>query len=159
MDRIHHVKLVSHQPDAVRRFLTEVVNVPSGWTLGAAPPEADTEAPDAQDPLDWDEVFRFRNASEAGGFMVGDQQSRQFQVLFGEQSHLWSVAIATRDLEGAHQRSIDRGIPVTEPRLFEFETQSVRAFFARVGGLLLEVMRVEPANAAPADASASSATT
>lgn len=145
MDRIHHVKLVSRDPGAVQRFLTEVVNVPSGWTLGTAPPEVDGELPGAREPLDWDEVFQVRDASEAGGFMVGDQQSRQFQVLFGESSHLWSVAIATRDLEGAHQRCIDRGIPVTEPRLFEFPDQAVRAFFARVGGLILEVMRVEPA--------------
>lgn len=47
--------------------------------------------------------------------MVGDQESRQFQVLHGDRSHLWSVAIPTRDLEGARQWCVDRGIPVTEP--------------------------------------------
>lgn len=127
MDRIHHV------------------HVPAGWTLGAAPPEVDGERPGARDSLNWDEVFRVRAASETGGFMVGDQTSRQFQVLSGQRSHLWSVAIASRDLEGARQRCIERSIPVTEPRLFEFEDQAVRAFSARVGGLLFEVMRVEPA--------------
>lgn len=145
MDRIHHVKLVSHDPNAVQRFLTEVVQVPAGWTLGAAPPEIDGEATQDREPLGWNDVFDVRDASDAGGFMVGDQESRQFQVLYGDRSHLWSVAIATRDLEGARQRCIDRTIPVTEPQLFEVEGQGVRAFFARVGGLLFEVMRIESA--------------
>lgn len=144
MDRIHHVKMVSHDPKAVEEFLTEVVRVPKGWALGAPLPERTGEAAGTGEALDWDTVFRVRAADEAGGLMLGDGTSRQFQLLKGDESHLWSVAIATRDLEGAAARAVERGIPVTEPRLFEFEKESVRAFFARVGGLLFEVMRVEP---------------
>jgi hypothetical protein len=33
MDRINHVKIVSPDPDAIDRFLTEVLEIPAGWAL------------------------------------------------------------------------------------------------------------------------------
>ena len=46
--------------------------------------------------------------------------------------------------ERAHQRCKDRGIPCSDMQLVDWNEQDgVRAFFAEVGGILFEVMRVE----------------
>ncbi len=146
MDRIHHVKIASSDPTAVEEFLTEVVRVPKGFSIGTSQPIAAPDLrPEARETLDWEEVFGERAANTTGGLMVGDNTSRQFQVLLADdRAHIWSVAIGTRDLEGAHERSLARGIPTTDPDIFDFGKEIVRAFFARVGGILFEVMRVEP---------------
>lgn len=155
MDRIHHVKMVTTDPRAVEDFLTEVVHVPPAVQLvpkgGArAAPRAPAAGSGGSgggttgETLDWDEVFRVRGPVGGGMAMVGDGTSRQFQVLEAEErAQIWAVAVGTRDLEGAHERSLARGIPTTDLRLFEFDGLNVRAFFARVGGILFEVARQE----------------
>ena len=86
-----------------------------------------------------------RGDDGSGGFITGSTQSCQFQILRGPRARIWSVAIGTRHIERAHQRCLERGIPCSEMRLFPWnENESVRAFFAEVGGLVFEVMRVEP---------------
>jgi hypothetical protein len=37
MDRINHVKIVSPDPEAIDRFLREIVQIPEGWKLGEPP--------------------------------------------------------------------------------------------------------------------------
>ena len=42
MDRVNHVKIMSPDPEAVHAFLTEVLDVPTGWSMGpivGAPPD------------------------------------------------------------------------------------------------------------------------
>ena len=145
MDRINHVKIVSPDPGAIDAFLTEVLDVPEGWSLGDfAPPPADMPSP-ARDPdgqLTPDSVMAFRGSS-SGGRITGSGESRQFQLLHGEKPHLWSVAIGTRHLERAHERCIARGIPCTEPALAAWGDGGIRFFFAEVGGIVFEVMRAE----------------
>jgi len=54
------------------------------------------------------------------------------------------VAIGTRHLERAHQRCVERGIACSDMQLVDWGKESIRAFFAEVGGIMFEVMRVEP---------------
>jgi len=63
--------------------------------------------------------------------------------------HGWcrAVAVGTRHIERAHERCVERGIPCSEMRLVDWnEKNDVRAFFAEVGGIVFEVMRVEAKN-------------
>ena len=148
MDRLNHVKIVTPDPAAVDRFLREVVDIPGGWSLGAAPSGREVPPSEARTPeggLTWDSVIKFRGSDEdRGGFIAGNERSRQFQILSGERAHIWCVAIGTRHLERAHERCVARGIPCTEMELVPWgEKQGVRAFFAEVGGIVFEVMRVE----------------
>ena len=42
MDRLNHVKILTPDPEAVNAFLTEVLDVPAGWSMGpivGAPPD------------------------------------------------------------------------------------------------------------------------
>ena len=43
MDRLNHVKILTPDPEAVNAFLTEVLDVPAGWSMGpivgALPPD------------------------------------------------------------------------------------------------------------------------
>ena len=72
------------------------------------------------------------------------EESRQFQVYSGDTPQIWSVAIGTRHLERAHERCVASGIPCTEMHLVPWgENQGIRAFFAEVGGIVFEVLRVE----------------
>ena len=50
-----------------------------------------------------------------------------------------------RNLERAHQRCVERGIPCTEPALTPWGDAGIRFFFAEVGGIVFEVMRAEAA--------------
>jgi catechol 2,3-dioxygenase-like lactoylglutathione lyase family enzyme len=149
MDRINHVKIVTPDPEAIDRFLREVVHVPEGWRLGDAP-ESPAPAPvlsparDANGEFTVDSVHEFRGASGLGGLITGSVESRQFQILRGERAHIWGVAIGTRDLEGAHERCVAAGIPCTDPGLTPWASGgSIRFFFAEVGGVVFEVMRAE----------------
>jgi catechol 2,3-dioxygenase-like lactoylglutathione lyase family enzyme len=150
MDRINHVKIVTPDPEAVKRFLTEVLDVPEGWSLGEvtmAPP-ADLRSParDASGEFTGDSVSDFRGASPSGGGMiVGSPESRQFQVFAGERAHIWGVAVGTRNLERAHERCVAAGFPCTEPALTPWGDAGIRFFFAEVGGVVFEVMRAESA--------------
>lgn len=103
MNRLNHVKIVSTDPEAVDRFLRLVAEVPAGWPLG----DQGKRAPSPPSPslaiatLTNDEVFKFRGASETNGFIVGDEKSRQFQILRGNASRIWGLAIGTRDVARA----------------------------------------------------------
>lgn len=152
MDRLNHVKIVTPDPDAVDRFLREIVQLPEGWALGEGGPEAATATPsqvvsparDNEGNFSLEGVHAFRGDSGSGGLITGSTQSRQFQILHGEHAHIWAVAIGTRDLEGAHQRCLAAGIPCTDPGVVPFgPSGDIGYFFAEVGGLVFEVMRVE----------------
>jgi catechol 2,3-dioxygenase-like lactoylglutathione lyase family enzyme len=148
MDRINHVKIVTPDPEAVRRFLTQVLDVPDGWSLGevSLPSPSDLRSParDTSGEFTSGAVDEFRGASAAGGgLIVGSTQSRQFQVLHGEIPHIWGVAVGTRHLELAHQRCVEAGFPCTDPALTAWGDGGIRFFFAEVGGIVFEVMRAE----------------
>jgi len=151
MDRINHVKIVTPDPEAIDRFLREVVHVPEGWRLGdvpegPAPAPVPSPARDANGEFTVDSVHEFRGASGFGGLITGSVESRQFQILRGERPHIWGVAIGTRDIEGAHERCVAAGIPCTEPGVTPWASGgNIRFFFAEVGGIVFEVMRAEAA--------------
>jgi catechol 2,3-dioxygenase-like lactoylglutathione lyase family enzyme len=146
MDRLNHVKIVTPDPEAVRRFLTEVLDIPDGWSLGetsaAAVSEFPSPARDAAGRFSAESVQQFRG-STGGGLMVGSTESRQFQVLEGQTPHIWGVAVGTRHLERAHQRCVEARIPCTDPALTSSQGAGIRFFFAEVGGVVFEVVRAE----------------
>jgi catechol 2,3-dioxygenase-like lactoylglutathione lyase family enzyme len=147
MDRINHVKIVTPDPEAVNRFLTQVLDIPEGWSLGEVtlPAPADLRSParDASGQFTAESVSDFRGATGGGGMIVGNEQSRQFQVFQGETAHIWGVAVGTRHLERAHERCVAAGFPCTEPALTPWGDAGIRFFFAEVGGVVFEVMRAE----------------
>jgi catechol 2,3-dioxygenase-like lactoylglutathione lyase family enzyme len=148
VDRLNHVKIVTPDPDAVDRFLREVLDIPEGWPLGRVRPVDD---PPSGGPLSIERVESARGTAGLNGFITGSSESRQFQIAQGDQARIWAVAIGTRHLERAHERCVERGIACTEPAVAEWADSSVRYFFAEVGGVLFEVMRAEPAVSSSAD--------
>jgi hypothetical protein len=151
VDRINHVKIASPDPAALERFLREVVDVPEGWALGdpstltAPPSPVPSGARDANGDFTAESVSDFRGASELTGFIAGDTTSRQFQIVRAETPRIWGIAIGTRDLEGAYQRALERDIPCTAPDVVDWHAgDAIRFFFAEVGGVVFEVLRVEP---------------
>jgi hypothetical protein len=146
MDRINHVKIVTPDPAAVDRFLREVVDIPEGWPLGTvegAPP-ADVRGParDADGGFTMDSIGEFRGSTTFGGFIAGSPESRQFQILQGDEPKIWGIAIGTRHLERAHERCVERDIPCTEPQVTPWgDGGTINFFFAEVGGIVFEVMR------------------
>lgn len=145
MDRLNHVKIVTPDPDAIDRFLREVLDIPEGWQLGDAAPARPAVSP-ARGPdgkFTGDSVNTFRGATGFGGRITGSTESRQFQILHGDKPHVWGIAIGTRQLERAHERCVERGIPCTEPALTPWGDAGIRFFFAEVGGIVFEVMRAE----------------
>ena len=151
MDRINHVKIVSPDPGAIDRFLCEVVDIPEGWPLGPAADsragEGQVRSPARDDDGNFtvDSVHEFRGASSfGGGFITGSTESRQFQILQGDRPHIWGVAIGTRNVERAHERCVERGIPCTEPAVTPWgDGGAITFFFAEVAGIVFEVMRAE----------------
>jgi len=144
VDRVNHVKIVTPEPEAVDRFLREVLEIPEGWKIPGAKAARSHAAAPAQ-PVTWESVLTRRGDDGSGGFIAGSPESRQFQILRGPQAHIWSVAVGTRHIERAHQRCKERGIPCSDLQLVDWnERDGVRAFFAEVGGIMFEVMRVEP---------------
>lgn len=148
MDRLNHVKIVTPDPDAIDRFLREVLDIPEGWRLGDAPLAAPNRpvvspARDENGEFTADSVQEFRGASGFGGRITGSIESKQFQILQGDRPHIWGIAIGTRHLERAHTRCVERGIPCTEPALTPWGKAGIRFFFAEVGGIVFEVMRAE----------------
>ena len=149
MDRINHVKIVTPEPEAVDRFLREVLDIPKGWPLPAFEKAAPTPAhpPAPRHPVTWESVIARRGDDGSGGFITGSTESRQFQILRGPRAGIWSVAVGTRHIERAHVRCVELGIPCSDVQLVDWnERDGVRAFFAEVGGILFEVMRVEAKN-------------
>jgi catechol 2,3-dioxygenase-like lactoylglutathione lyase family enzyme len=144
MDRINHVKIVTPEPEAVDRFLREVLELPPGWTIPGLR-AARSHPPVPAQPVSWETVLSRRGDDGSGGYITGSPESRQFQILRGPHAHIWSVAVGTRHIERAHQRCKERGIPCSDMQLVDWnERDGVRAFFAEVGGIMFEVMRVEP---------------
>jgi len=146
VDRLNHVKIATPDPEAVERFLREVVDIPAGWPLGT-PPEPPGEpvrspASDASGNFTAESVMEFRGPGPFSGFIAGSTESRQFQILQCEKPHIWGVAIGTRYLERAHERCVERGIPCTEPTTRDWGDGSIQYFFAEVGGIVFEVMRI-----------------
>ncbi len=152
MDRLNHDKIVTPQPEEIDRFLREVVELPEGWPLAFGSPSpsryafsSPAKVIKSDGTLDWDDVMAYRGDDGTGGFITGSTQSRQFQILRGPRAHIWSVAIGTRHVDRAHSRCVERGIPCSEVHLVDWNEQdNIRAFFAEVGGIIFEVMRVEP---------------
>jgi catechol 2,3-dioxygenase-like lactoylglutathione lyase family enzyme len=142
MDRINHVKIVTPDPEAVDRFLREVLDVPEGWVLGERPTPPQ---PVDRGELSMEQIQEFRGHSQFRGFITGSSNSRQFQILEGTTAHIWAVAIGTRHLERAHERCQEHGIPCTDPAVTGWGEGAIRFFFAEVGGILFEVMRAEDA--------------
>jgi hypothetical protein len=143
MDRMNHVKIVTPEPEAVDTFLREVLDIPEGWRLpGQQPAQPHPVAP--QREMSWKNVMAIRGDDGSGGYITGSTESRQFQVLRGEKPRIWSVAVGTRHLERAHARCVERGIPCSDMELVPWaDGQGIRAFFAEVGGIVFEVLRVE----------------
>jgi hypothetical protein len=140
------VKIVTPEPEAVDRFLREVLEVPKGWPIPAfkAGPTS-AYAPTPAQPVTWESVLARRGDDRSGGFITGSTESRQFQILRGPRAGIWSVAVGTRHIERAHARCVELGIPCSDMQLVDWnEKDGVRAFFAEVGGIMFEVMRVEP---------------
>jgi catechol 2,3-dioxygenase-like lactoylglutathione lyase family enzyme len=150
MDRLNHVKILTPDPEAVNRFLTEVLDVPAGWSIGpivgSPPDECRSSARDASGELTIESVLAFRG-SELGGLIAGSTESRQVQILKSSRAAIWAVAVGTRNLEQAHARARAREIPCTEIDDTAWGEGGVRFFFAEVGGVLFEVLRIE--NAVP----------
>jgi hypothetical protein len=143
MDRVNHVKIVTPEPEAVDQFLREVLEVPEGWPLPRGEP-VPVYAPVPEKQVTWESVMALRGDDGSGGFITGSTESRQFQILRGPKPHIWSVAVGTRHIERAHERCVERSIPCSDMELVDWnEKDGVRAFFAEVGGIMFEVMRVE----------------
>jgi catechol 2,3-dioxygenase-like lactoylglutathione lyase family enzyme len=146
MDRINHVKILTPDPEAVNAFLTEVLDVPAGWSMGpiagALPHEVPSAARDARGDLTIESVMEFRGV-DLGGFIAGTPESRQVQVLKSDRAAIWAVAVGTRNLEEAHARARARGIPCTDIDFTEWGEGGARYFFAEVGGVVFEVLRIE----------------
>src|SRR5439155_6610963 len=96
--------------------------------------------------LSMDDVLGRRGGGETNGFIAGDPHSRQFQILKSDgDAAFWAICIGTRDIEGAHERCRTRGIPATPITVGDWnERDNIRNFFCIVGGLMFEVIRVEP---------------
>jgi hypothetical protein len=148
MDRVNHIKNITPEPEAIDRFLTEVLEVPAGWLMpGTGPSDAAPVRTVAtpEGTLSWDDVMAFRNGSQSDGYITGSERSVQFQVYPGERPHIWGNAVGTRKLEQAYERCLERGIPSTDVQLVPWsDGGGIRAFFAEVGGIVFEVLRVEP---------------
>jgi hypothetical protein len=147
-DRINHVKIATPDPEGVRRFLLEVVDIPDGWSIGAPESlrarEVMSPARDGQGEFTRSAVLAFRGGPpEPVGLLVGDGTSRGVQVVLADEPRIWSVAIGTRDVEGAHARATAAGLPCTELRDGAWgDDGAVTFFYAEVGGVVFEVLRV-----------------
>ena len=147
MDSLNHVKIMTPDPDAVESFLREVCQIPEGWPIGekaAVTAQAEPVEAHKSSPLSWEGITDIRGDADVGGYIVGSSKSRQFQVIRSDKARIWAAAIGTRDLEGAYERAVARGIPVTDIKLVDWGETNIRAFFAEVGGVTFEVLRVEP---------------
>jgi len=152
MDRINHVKIVTPDPTAVEAFLTEVLDIPKGWSLGDLGPSpaepVRSPAREQNGSFTMDAVMRFRGPAgegQAGGMIVGDPSSRQFQIFQAEKAHVWAVAVGTRHLERAHERCVERGIACTDLSKTKWGEGAIEFFFAEVGGIVFEVLRAAAA--------------
>ena len=116
-------------------LMIELITTSVAWAL-AKPVKANA--------VTWENVIARRGDDGSGGYITGSPETRQFQILRGARAQIWSIAVGTRHIERAHERCVERGIPCSDVQLVDWnERDGVRAFFAEVGGILFEVMRVE----------------
>jgi hypothetical protein len=144
--RINHIKIVCPQPAVVDAFLREVCDVPEGWPLGELEklPEGAPLGPGGTLPDDIQ--AERRQATGRGGFITGDANSRQFQIIESEvNDYVWAICISTRYIEDVHARAVERGVPCTSIQLTDWNPKdNIRFFFCEVGKLMFEIIRVEP---------------
>jgi hypothetical protein len=77
--------------------------------------------------------------------VAGSSESRQFQIFASDTAAAWAVCISTRHVEDVHARAKARQVPCTEIEVADWnERDDIRFFFCVVGGIMFEVMRVEP---------------
>ena len=115
-----------------------------GPIVGSPPDECPSAARDALGELTIESVLAFRG-SDLGGLIAGSPASRQFQLLKSPRAAIWAIAVGTRNLEQAHARARALEIPCTEIDVTEWGEGGARYFFAEVGGVLFEVLRIEHA--------------
>jgi len=144
--RLNHVKIITPEPEVVDAFLRQVCDIPEGWPLSAdGEPLADDARLGPGGELPPSEVTERRRVTGQRGFIVGSPESRQFQIFEGDGSACWAICIATRHVEDVHGRAMNRGVPCTPIDVADWnERDNIRFFFCVVGGLMFEVMRVEP---------------
>lgn len=148
--RINHVKLITPQPELVDAFLREVCDIPEGWPLGSNPPSAlPNDAPLGDGGhLSGTDLAERRRVTGERGFIAGNPESRQFRILQGDSSSFWAVCISTRYIEDVYERCQARGVPCTDITVADWnERDNIRNFFCIVGGVMFEVIRVEPKSA------------
>jgi hypothetical protein len=149
MNRLNHVKVVTPEPEKVEAFLREVCDIPAGWALGSPPVPGGsmrgTLSLGSGGELPLSAIEEWRGPTAGSGYIAGSPESRQFQILRGEQARMWATCISTRDIESVHQRCMERGVPATAISIADWnERDDIRFFFCTVGGLTFEVIRVEP---------------
>jgi catechol 2,3-dioxygenase-like lactoylglutathione lyase family enzyme len=148
MDRLNHVKILTPDPEAVERFLTEVLDVPEGFSMGpivgSPPEESRSPARDEHGNLTIESVLAFRG-TDLGGVIAGSTESRQVQILKSTRAAIWAIAVGTRNLEAAYARARALAVPCTEIDVTTWGEGGARYFFAEVGGVLFEVLRIENA--------------
>jgi hypothetical protein len=99
--------------------------------------------------VDVDVERRRGKTAHQGGYIVGDTASRQFQILRSDPLYgnvgCWALAVSTRNIEEVHERAKARSVPVTAIKWYDYnERDALLAFFAEVGGVMFEVIKVEP---------------
>lgn len=151
MDRINHIKIRTPHPEIVDAFLRQVCEVPEGWPLAAGVEPLPPDAPlGPGGRLELNDVTGDPDADgEArGGFITGDERSRQFQIFGSPTPKIWAICIGSRYVERAHERCVERGIPATDVWVADWnERDNIRNFFCIVDGITFEVIRVEPKDA------------
>jgi hypothetical protein len=144
--RLNHVKIVCPQPAVVDAFLREVCDVPEGWALGEFEKLAEGEPLGPGGSLPENIQAQKRQATGRGGFITGDSNSRQFQIMESESNdYFWAVCISTRYVEDVHAKAMARGVPCTPVTVTDWSPKdNIRFFFCEVGKLMFEIIRVEP---------------
>jgi catechol 2,3-dioxygenase-like lactoylglutathione lyase family enzyme len=159
---IGHVKLVTPDPAAVNDFLANIAGFPGSqavetlggqgplgmFGVGQPPSEPHPPHDDGSGDLPLEQVYTTRGADGTGGYMIGDLMKRStIQMYHGEEPHIWSVMIAAPDIEGAHAKCVEQGIPVSDIHVVTPLGTDLRCrfMFARVGGIVFELMRLETA--------------
>ena len=68
MDRVNHVKIVTPEPEAVDRFLREVLDIPEGWEIPRSADPGDHASPAVRE-VTWERVLKLRGDDGSGGFI------------------------------------------------------------------------------------------
>ena len=125
-------------------------DIPEGWPLGAARrPSATTCRSGRAAPRARRSVNETRNAGDGlagtGASSPGTPRAASSRSSAATPPKIWAICIGTRYIERAHERCRERGIPATDITVADWnERDNIRNFFCVVGGLMFEVIRVEP---------------